>query len=155
MFSYSILKCNFDININGSSTKKTLGYVPPVSTGSWTVCPFKSLTTRLFVQQLVQANNREKLKLLVNDPLWWESAGDRWIPFTKGYKCRKRFRLMATHECTIIAFHYIDVIMTTMASQITSLTVVYSIVYSGEEQRKHQNSASLAFVRGIHRTKGQ
>ena len=49
------------------------------------------------------------------------------------------------------AFHYIDVIMTTMASQITSLTVVYSIVYSGADQRKHQSSASLAFVRGIHR----
>ena len=47
--------------------------------------------------------------------------------------------------------HYIDVIMTMMASQITSLTVVYSIVYSGADQRKHQSSASLAFVRGIHR----
>ena len=34
--------------------------------------------------------------------------------------------------------HYIDVIMTTMASQITSLTVVYSIVYSGADQRKYK-----------------
>ena len=52
--------------------------------------------------------------------------------------------------CTMKALlsHYIDVIMTTMASQITSLTVVYSIVYSGADQRKHQRSASLAFVRG-------
>ena len=33
--------------------------------------------------------------------------------------------------------HYIDIIMTTMASQITSLTVVYSIAYSGADQRKH------------------
>ena len=48
-------------------------------------------------------------------------------------------------------FHYNDVIMTTMASQITSLTVVYSIVYSGADQRKHQSSASLAFGRGSHR----
>ena len=45
----------------------------------------------------------------------------------------------------------IVVIMTKMASQVTSLTVVYSIVYSGAAQRKHQNSVSLAFVRGIHR----
>ena len=51
--------------------------------------------------------------------------------------------------------------MTTIASQITSLTVVYSIVYSDADQRKHQSSASLAFVWGIHRdrwiprTKGQ
>ena len=41
--------------------------------------------------------------------------------------------------------------MTTMASQITSLTVVYSTVYSDTDQRKHQSSASLAFVRRIHR----
>ena len=41
--------------------------------------------------------------------------------------------------------------MTTMASQITSLPIVYSSVYSGADQREHQSSASLAFVRGIHR----
>ena len=41
--------------------------------------------------------------------------------------------------------------MTMMASQITSLTIVYLIVYSGIDQRKHQSSASPAFVRGIHR----
>ena len=51
--------------------------------------------------------------------------------------------------------------MTTKASQITSLTIVYSTVYSDADQRKHQNSASLAFLWGIHRdrwiplTKGQ
>ena len=47
--------------------------------------------------------------------------------------------------------HYGDVIMDAMASQITSLTIVYSIVYSDADERKHQSSASLAFVRGIHR----
>ena len=41
--------------------------------------------------------------------------------------------------------------MSAMASQITSLTIAYSTVYSGAYQRKHQGSASLAFVRGIHR----
>ena len=41
--------------------------------------------------------------------------------------------------------------MGTMASQITSLTIVYSTVYSGADQRKHQSSASLAFVWGIRR----
>ena len=46
---------------------------------------------------------------------------------------------------------YNDVIMDSMASQITSLTIVYSAVYSGADQRKHQSSTSLAFVRGIHR----
>ena len=48
-------------------------------------------------------------------------------------------------------FHYNDVMMSAVASLITSLTVVYSSVYSGANQRKHQSSASLAFMRGIHR----
>ena len=47
--------------------------------------------------------------------------------------------------------HYGDVIMGAIASQITSLTIVYSTVYSDADQRKHQSSASLAFARGIHR----
>ena len=47
--------------------------------------------------------------------------------------------------------HYNDVIMGAIASQITSLTIVYSTVYSDADQRNHQSSASLAFVRGIHR----
>ena len=41
--------------------------------------------------------------------------------------------------------------MGAMVSQITSITIVYSTVYSGANQRKHQSSASLAFARGIHR----
>ena len=41
--------------------------------------------------------------------------------------------------------------MGAIASQITSITIVYSTVYSDTDQRKHQSSASLAFVRGIHR----
>ena len=48
-------------------------------------------------------------------------------------------------------YHYNDVIMGAIASQITSLTIVYSTVYSDADQRKHQSFASLAFVRGIHR----
>ena len=50
------------------------------------------------------------------------------------------------------SLNYNDVIMGTMASQITSRTIIYSIVYSGADQSKHQSSASLAFVRGIHRS---
>ena len=51
-----------------------------------------------------------------------------------------------------------DVIMGAIASQITSLTIVYSTIYSDADQRKHESSASLAFVRGIPwipRTNGQ
>ena len=41
--------------------------------------------------------------------------------------------------------------MGAIASQITSLTSVYSTVYSAADQSKHQSSTSLAFVWGIHR----
>ena len=49
------------------------------------------------------------------------------------------------------AGHYNDVIIGKMASQITSLTIVYSTVYLSADLWKHQTSAPLAFVRGIHR----
>ena len=47
--------------------------------------------------------------------------------------------------------HYSDVIMSTMVSQITGVSIVYSTVRSGADQRKYQSSASLSFVRGIRR----
>ena len=46
---------------------------------------------------------------------------------------------------------YSDVIMSAMASQITSVTIVYSAICSGADERKYQSSALLAFVGGIHR----
>ena len=46
--------------------------------------------------------------------------------------------------------HYNDVIIGAIASQITSLTIVFSTIYLDTDQRKHQSSASLAFVREIH-----
>ena len=51
----------------------------------------------------------------------------------------------------ISVLHYGDVIMGAIASQITCVTTVYPTVYSSAGQRKHQSSASLALVRGIHR----
>ena len=53
--------------------------------------------------------------------------------------------------CPIFCTHYKYVIMSTMASQITNASIVYSGVCSGADQRKHQSSASLAFIGGIHR----
>ena len=47
-------------------------------------------------------------------------------------------------------FHYNDVMMGAMASQITNFTIVYSTVYSRHRWKKYQSSASLASVRGIH-----
>ena len=66
---------------------------------------------------------------------------------SSGPKCGKLRYFLTSKLCV----HYDDVIMRAMASQITSLAIVYSIVYSDADQRKHQSSASLAFVWGIHR----
>ena len=51
----------------------------------------------------------------------------------------------------IRCWHYSEVILSAMASQITSASIVYSTVCSGTNQRKHQSSASLGFLRGIRR----
>ena len=47
----------------------------------------------------------------------------------------------------IVIKYYSDIIMSTTTSEITCLTIVYSTVYLGADQRKHQSSASLAFAR--------
>ena len=70
------------------------------------------------------------------------------------YICHVSELLLCANLITItpvVDNHYGDVIMGAMASQIASLTIVYTIIYPGEDQRKHQSSASLAFVRGINR----
>ena len=48
--------------------------------------------------------------------------------------------------------HCSDVIMGAAASQITGVSIVYSTACPGTDKRKHQSSATLAFVRGIHRS---
>ena len=76
---------------------------------------------------------------------WCHSLDETW------YKPMTTLFAGAYPSLYVTISHYADVIMTTMASQITSLTVVYSIVYSDADQSKHQSSASLVFVWGIHR----
>ena len=81
--------------------------------------------------------------------------------WTNMFSAHTRFQGNGHSFFQFAQIHYTDVIMTTMAFQITSLTAVHSIVYSDADQRKHQRSALLAFVWGIHRdrwiprTKGQ
>ena len=66
------------------------------------------------------------------------------LNLTKCFGCSTRRTNMYRH------IHYDDVTMGAMAFQITSLTIVYSTVFSDTDQRKHQSSVSLAFVWGIH-----
>ena len=48
--------------------------------------------------------------------------------------------------------HNSDVIMVATASQITRLAIVYSTIFWRADERKHQSSVSLVYVRGIHRS---
>ena len=64
---------------------------------------------------------------------------------------RKLILLTQVRGYQVIPLHCDGVIMGAMASQITSLTIIYSTVYSDADQIKHQSVASLAFVWGIHR----
>ena len=65
------------------------------------------------------------------------------------YWTRAQVPISESGQCN--SSHYSDVIMSVMASQITSVSIVCTTVCSGADQRKHQSSASQAFVRGIHR----
>ena len=77
---------------------------------------------------------------------WWSNS------VNPGPHCDLLIRNMYRHMPNRLGiFHSNDVIMDMMASQNTSLTIVYSTIYSGTNQRKHQSSPSVAFVMGIHR----
>ena len=91
---------------------------------------------RIHIYSSSERNYRVCVCDIIFTQLMWEwSAGATWDWF----------------PWDVTIHHYSDVIMAAMTSQINSLTIVYSTVYSGADQRKHQSSASLAFVRGIHR----
>ena len=64
---------------------------------------------------------------------------------SKGNRIRTDIEIQGTSS------HCSDVTMGALAFQITSVSIVCSTVGSGADQGKHQISASLAFVRGIHR----
>ena len=75
-----------------------------------------------------------------------------WVMIPKcwsGYRSREN--IFVCDGCVWLTSHYSDVMMSALASQITGVSVVCLTVCSGADQRKHQSSASLAFVRGIHR----
>ena len=76
------------------------------------------------------------------------------FPGSNKHDCERKYStvwLWARIYVEKFSVHYSDVIMGMIGSKITSPTIVYSTVYSDTDQRKHQSSASLAFVRGIHR----
>ena len=85
---------------------------------------------------------------------WLSHHQQKWISLrinrSAAVGFRSVLRLMVAWCFKVIPTHYNDVIMGAMASQITSLTIIYSSIYSDADERKHQSSVSLAFVQGIH-----
>ena len=83
-----------------------------------------------------------------SDAICWHGSGQHWLKWWLVPSLPLPEPMLTVQWCHN---ERDSIIMSTIASQITSLTIVYSVVYSGVDQRKHQISASLAFVRGIHR----
>ena len=82
---------------------------------------------------------------------WPRSMSPYEIRQNIGHTMSPQMKLLYLIFTAVDFAHYSDVIMGAMASQITNLSIVYSTINSDADQRKHQISASLAFVRGIHR----
>ena len=104
---------------------------------------------------IVQAQIKENIKAPHEWVLWGESTGDQWIfdsimlsLFLDSY-CTAVFIWISLYSQPV---HYNGIKMSVMASQITSLTIVYSSLYSGADQSKHQSSMSRAFVSRIHQS---
>ena len=98
---------------------------PLVCSRLWSLCPVSSIS--FFKDRLPTMVNQN-----ARDVCCWTSF--QW------------FHIVCNPLVPASWRHYSDVIISTIASQITSLTIVYSTVYSGTDQRKNQSSASLAFV---------
>ena len=81
----------------------------------------------------------------------WCQSGHKSLSLTQPHDNVITWKHFPRHSPFVRGIRHNDVIMGAMASQITSLTIVYRTVYSGADQRKHQSSASLALVWGIHR----
>ena len=130
-FAYNIFRCIFVNEKSYILIKISLKFFPKFPNWQW---PSISLDNGL-------APNRRQAIIWTNaNPIHWSIyaalGGDELSDW-----CIHHF----------LWKHYNDVIMSAIASRITSLTIVYSTVNSGAFQRKHQSSTSLAFVQGIHR----
>ena len=117
----------------------------------WGICKNKNTGNR----QTTSKHNKTKQQIL--SPLYATSlhphsrlsrknvaaiSVDSWIIYI--HTC------YVMHAVTWFWSHYSDVMMSAMVSQTTTVSIVCPTVGSGSEQRKHQSSASLAFVWGIH-----
>ena len=108
------------------------------------MCNFATYRNDWFVEGNVFSGECHKTPLMISQH-WFRQQAITWANVDSDF-----WRHRAPLGHIELTQHYNDVKMSAMASQITSLMMVCSTVCSDVNQRKHQGSASLAFVRGIH-----
>ena len=132
-----------------SVTEKVLMPSPPVSHN-------QTQAHNLWSTQDGIGGKMDELQRLLVDALYglfccWSGFIDDALPFSSRVLMRYRG---SVHDIFLNRlnqyYHYSDVIMGSMAFQIAGVSIFLNVC-SGADQRKHQSSASLLFVRGIHR----
>ena len=127
-----------DLHLNKRLSKQSLGWsFETPSCSLWRQCKWRFQSLKIY-------NTPYELCIQVTLCCVLLLSGTGWFYLELEYDIDSQF----------VNIHFNDVIMSVMASQITSITIVYPSIHSGADQRKHQSSAWLAFVGGIH-TKGQ
>ena len=154
-------RCEFTVSVRQLQRKET---AMAVKSGFSSVVVTGHLTVMLLVVVIYKATV-QALHTRLNTQMWRDNLDD-WVALRSSDTTMASSGIFKYNRFAVLPFFccnntLLDVIMTTIASLITSLAVVYSAVYSDADQRKHQSSASRAFVWGIHRdrwiprTKGQ
>ena len=127
-------------------------------TSWWVWWHLKSPVLQLFTKMFIQVQIKENVKAPHHWPLCGEFTSDWWIPCNKGPVTQKMFPfddVIMTFRSLLdnpLLFPTIVFCITQhkLFQQFTNILIVCSTACSGADQRKHQSSASLAFVRGIH-----
>ena len=122
---------------------------------TWALWRLESLATLLIVQQLLHVNKLEENMSILpalceKTPQVTSGSPNKGPLMLTVYYFDRNYtdsHFSGTrHFSDGLFYHYNGVIISTVASQITSFTIVYSTVSSGAGTREHQSYASLAFV---------
>ena len=137
-------KCTKFLSINSQK------YMHIITAGHGARCTslsFKWQMLRLFPSHSVHHSDLDFCQGLMVQSVWWQAK----MSAKQLQSSCKEARFPCGFLSCPAAITHITVTSCVMASHITGVSVVYSIIYSGSDQRKHQSSRSLVFVRGIHR----
>ena len=110
---------------------------------------FAKLYQKARIDGTQMPGNKFEFQMIPLQP--WKIELPNFTKSTRDYK--KEYEIINMKTLKIhqnVPLHYGEIIMSAIASQITAISIVCSIVFLGADQREYQSSASLAFVGGIH-----